>query len=111
MLENEFSLEHIIPNSSEWKDKLDKDRTGNIIPIISTINYQRGNKHIENYRKTKEGFEFFTFIKDIIPNDSEYEDIVIHERKPKIKNNDKYNELCNKNETIYKKNFIDCLFK
>ena len=38
MLENEFSIEHICPNSSDWEGELDKDRTGNLIPIISTIN-------------------------------------------------------------------------
>ena len=61
MLENEFSIEHIIPNSSEWDGELDKDRTGNLIPIISTINSQRGNKHIDSYNKTKEGRFFINF--------------------------------------------------
>ena len=40
MLDKEFSLEHIIPNSSEWEGELDKDRTGNLIPIIAEINTQ-----------------------------------------------------------------------
>ena len=111
MLENEFSIEHIMPNSSEWDAELDKDRTGNLIPIISTINSQRGNKHIDSYKKSKEGTEFCEFIKDIIPNDEEYNTIIQHDRKPTIINNEKYNEMCEKNEKIYQENFINCLFK
>ena len=111
MLDNEFSLEHIMPNSSDWEGELDKDRTGNLIPIISTINIQRGNKHINLYHETNEGKEFCKFIRDIIPNNDEYNAIIHHDRKPTITNNKKYNEMCKKNECIYSKNFIECLFK
>jgi len=82
-----------------------------LIPIISTINSQRGNKHINSYKKSEEGTEFCEFIKDIIPNDDLYNTIIQYDRKPIIKNNGKYNEMCGKNEKIYQKNFIDCLFK
>ena len=51
LLDNKFSIEHIMPNSLEWDGELDKDITGNLIPIISTINSQRGNKHINLYKK------------------------------------------------------------
>ena len=111
MLDNEFSIEHIMPNSSEWDEELDKDRTGNLIPIISTINSQRQNKHIDLYKKTKEGTKFCEFIKDIIPNDEEYNTIIQHDRKPTIINNEKYNEMCHENEKIYLVNFINSLFK
>ena len=111
MLDNEFSIEHIMPNSSEWDLELDKDRTGNLIPIISTINSQRQNKHIDLYKKTKEGTKFCEFIKDIIPNDEEYNTIIQHDRKPTIINNEKYNEMCHENEKIYLLNFINSLFK
>ena len=111
LLNNKFSIEHIAPNSSEWVGELDKDRTGNLIPIISTINSQRGNKHINSYRKTKEGKEFCEFIKPIIPNDDVYDSIIQHDRKPTIVNTEKYNEMCEKNEKIYKENLINCLFK
>jgi hypothetical protein len=111
MLDNEFSIEHIMPNSSEWEGELDKDRTGNLIPIISTINSQRGNKHIDSYKKTKDGSEFCEFIKDIIPDDEEYNIIIKYDKKPTIINNEKYNEMCKKNEKIYLENFINCLFK
>ena len=111
MLDNEFSIEHIMPNSSEWEGELDKDRTGNLIPIISTINSQRGNKHIDSYKKTKDGTEFCKFIKDIIPDYKEYNTIINHDKKPTIIDNEKYNKLCEKNEKIYQENFINYLFK
>ena len=56
--QNEFSIEHICPNSSEWDGVLDKDRTGNLIPIIATINSSRGNKHIREYCKSINGETF-----------------------------------------------------
>lgn len=110
MLENEFSIEHICPNSSEWDGELDKDRTGNLIPIISTINSSRGNKHISEYYKTKNGESFCEFIKEIIPKINVYNNIVFHEKKPIIISNELYNNMCKKNEEKYKQNFIDCLF-
>jgi hypothetical protein len=110
LLNNEFSIEHIMPNSSEWNGELDKDRTGNLIPIISNINSQRGNKHINLYKKTEEGKKFCEFIKDIIPNDEVYDNIIQYDRKPIIVNNVKYNEMCENNEKKYKENFISCLF-
>ena len=96
LLNNEFSIEHIMPNSSEWDGELDKDRVGNLIPIISTINSQRGNKHINSYKKTNEGENFCDFIKDIIPNEQVYNDIIIHNKKPKIENNIINNLFLNK---------------
>lgn len=111
MLENEFSIEHICPNSSEWDGELDKDRTGNLIPIISTINSSRGNKHINEYYKTHNGTSFCKFIKDIIPEINVYDNIISHkEKKPKIENNELYNNMCEENENKYKENFIECLF-
>jgi hypothetical protein len=110
MLENEFSIEHICPNSSEWVGELDKDRTGNLIPLISTINSSRGNRSINEYYKTKSGESFCEFIKDIVPKIDIYDKIVSHNKKPIIINNDLYNNMCEENEEKYKQNFIDCLF-
>lgn len=111
MLENDFSIEHIFPNSSEWDGELDKDRTGNLIPIISTINSSRGNKHITEYYKSENGSAFCKCIKDIIPKKNIYDNIISHEeKKPKIKNNDLYNIMCKENEEKYKNNFIKSLF-
>ena len=109
MLDNEFSIEHIFPNSSEWDGQIDKDRTGNLIPIISGVNSSRGNKHINAY-KTSTDPEFCNFIKDIIPS-NEYDNVISHkEKKPYIFNNDLYNEICKTNENFYNNNLIKCLF-
>jgi len=110
MLEKEFSIEHICPNSSEWDGELDKDRTGNLIPIISTVNCSRGNKHINEYTKTKDGESFRKFIKEIIPKCDVYDKIISHEKKPIIISNKLYNDMCEENEKKYKQNCIDCLF-
>ena len=112
MLDNKFSIEHIIPNSSDWDGKLDKDATGNLIPIPLNINCQRGNRHINLYRNTKIGKDFFEFIKDIIPNDTDYDKIIKYsDRKASVIDNNKYNILCKKNETIYLENLVSCLFR
>ena len=112
LLDNEFSIEHICPISSEWEGLLDKNRTGNLIPIISKINNSRGNKHINEYSKTIEGKQFCEFIKDIIPKYNIYEKIISHKKKkPFIMNNNLYNNMCDINEGTYKQNFIDCIFK
>jgi hypothetical protein len=109
MLENIFSTEHICPNSCEWDGELDKDRTGNLIPIISTINSSRGNRHISEYKKTETG-KFCEYIKDIIPEDDVYDKIVYHDKKPTITNIELYNSMCQENEEKYKQNLISCLF-
>jgi hypothetical protein len=110
MLDNEFSIEHICPNSCEWDGELDKDRTGNLIPLISTINISRSNRHINEYYKTENGQSFCEFIKDIIPVFDIYDKIVSHTKKPMIINNELYNNMCTENEEKYKQNFISCLF-
>lgn len=111
MLENEFSIEHICPNSSEWDGILDKDRTGNLIPIIASMNCSRGNRPVSEYKKGEPGKAFCNFIRDIVPSNDEYDKIVCHNRKPQIIDNELYNAMCVKNEELYKKNFIGLLFK
>jgi hypothetical protein len=109
MLENKFSIEHIFPNSSVWDGELDKDRSGNLIPIIHKANLSRGNKHIKEYKKDYNNF--FNFITDIIPDYKTYDTIISHDKKiPNIINNDLYNQFCKKNEETYKQHFINCLF-
>ena len=112
MLDNTFSIEHIFPNSSEWDGELDKDRIGNLIPIIASVNCSRGNKHIDEYNKTQTGSDFLNITKDIIPTTDEYNITVRHEdRIPYINNNDKYDEICSRNEKFYRRNFLNILFK
>jgi len=110
MLENDFSLEHIIPNSSIWEGELDKDRLGNLTPIISLINSSRGNRHI-NFYKDSDQTGLCEFMKNIIPTNEVYDSIMNHDtRKAMLINNDAYNELCLKNQETYKNNFIQCIF-
>lgn len=110
MLENDFSIEHIFPNSSEWDGEIDKDRTGNLIPIISKMNTLRSNKHINVYNKDSDSKAFCKFINDIIPRNDIYNAIISHERKPTIINNELYNNRCAENEENYKQNLLTCLF-
>jgi hypothetical protein len=110
LLDNEFSIEHIIPHSSEWEDIIDKDRTGNLFPILAKINSSRGNRHINSYKKTSGGKSFLEFVKKVIPSDEEYEGIVEYNSKPIVKDNDMYNKMCKKNEGIYIDCMIKCLF-
>lgn len=110
MLENDFSLEHIIPNSSIWEGELDKDRLGNLTPIIALINSSRGNRHI-NFYKDSDQTGLCEFMKNIIPTNEVYDSIMNHAtRKAILINNDAYNELCLKNQETYKNNFIQCIF-
>jgi len=110
LLDNDFSIEHIIPNSSDWNNILDKDRTGNLFPILAKINSSRSNKHINFYKKTQEGKDFLEFVKDVIPSDEDYDNIIEHNSKPFVKDNDKYNKMCKKNEGIYIDCMVKCLF-
>ena len=54
-----------------------------------------------------EGKDFFEFVKDVIPSDKEYENIIEFKNKPIIKDNERYNEMCIKNQNIY----INCMIK
>ena len=58
-------------------------------------------KPINIYKKNVEGKNFCDFIKDIIPNEEIYDSIIHYDKKPIIKNNKLYNDMCEKNETIY----------
>ena len=110
MLVHTFSIEHIFPNSSSWDNKMDKDRFGNIIPIIHDINISRGNRHISKYIELdKHGF--IKFINDMIPSTGTYDSIISHDdKKPKITSIDAYNKFCEDNENRYLENFIKCLY-
>ena len=51
MLKCKFWVEHIAVFSSSWKNTLDIDRLGNVIPIVAEINQKRSNKHIKEYKR------------------------------------------------------------
>ena len=108
-LKEKFSLEHIFPNSSSWSsgEQMDKDRTGNLVPILASMNSSRSNHHIQSYFKN----DFRKFIDNVLPSVSEYDSIISHEKAPHIYNISKYNTFCDKNEQVYMTNFINMLFE
>ena len=108
LLNNNFNIEHICPNSSQWEGELDKDRLGNLIPILESTNKSRSNKHINTYKDNK----LHKFLNDIIPTETMYDSIINHTQntKPSIINNENYNKMCDKNEKEYVDNFIKCIF-
>ena len=109
-LNNSFWIEHIMPFCCHWNEEIDNDRLGNIIPIISTLNNKRNNKHISEY-KIIDTLNFIDHIKNIIPSNELYNTIIIHtNKKLQIINSKEYNIFCDNNETIYKNNFIKYLF-
>ena len=111
---NSFSIEHIIPHSSEWEKELDINRLGNKIPIPTRLNSKRGNKHISVYNDLDS--DYVTCMSKIIPDDKEYNNIVDHstdniDKNPYILDNNNYNKFCTNVEKKYVKNIIKCLYK
>ena len=111
-IKKDYSIEHIIPFSSQWENSLDINRLGNLVPTLQKINSERGNKDLTTYYKP-EYIEFTKFIDELLPK--QYNNIVAHgekkkNSKPKIFDNSKYIEYCQKNEDVYKKLLLDNLY-
>ena len=107
-----LSIEHIFPYSSEWNNELSIERTGNLIPLPLNMNRQRNNKHIDAYLKGSEKEkEFINTINQLIPECRLYDEIIEHNKRCTILDNKKYNNLCDKNEKIYVKNFLEELYQ
>lgn len=105
-----FWIEHIFPFSSDWTNQIDIDRLGNVFPILDTLNKDRGNNHIREYRKNDRQ-TFLKFI-DVIPSDETYDEIITHnKKKPHIMKTDKYNEFCENNENKLSECFLDYIFR
>lgn len=110
-LDNTFSVEHIIPFSSNCEVDIDLDRTGNLLPIFSDLNSGRSNRSIKYYTEDDKHKEFCGFFKNILPNNENYDSIINHDsRKPKVINVNAYNILCDNNEQEYLNNFISSIF-
>tara|TARA_B110001450_G_scaffold152131_1_gene141948 strand:- start:2987 stop:4837 length:1851 start_codon:yes stop_codon:yes gene_type:complete len=111
ILKNKFSIEHICPYSCSWEGEIDMDRPGNLIPVIDTENSGRGNGPISYYRMNNS--PLYEYTKDIIPDDEKYNNIIEYQDKssPNIINNELFNSMCKDNEEIYKKKFIDNIFR
>jgi hypothetical protein len=108
-LNNEFSIEHIIPYSTTWLEgSIDINRIGNLVPIIKAMNGQRQNFHIEYYKNKNSTYT--SFIKSI-PSIQEYDTIIKHNTfNNQIININNYNKMCEKNEKMYLDNFLNILF-
>jgi hypothetical protein len=110
LLKSKFWVDHITVFSSTWKNVLDIDRLGNIVPIVAEINQKRSNKHIKEYGRL-DTMGFMQYIKDMIPSVEMYDQMVKHEKnKSEIVNNELYEHMCTNNETNYVNNFIKALF-
>lgn len=111
-LDKEFWLEHIIPFSAQWDCNvwsIDIDRLGNTVPIVSTLNSKRNNKHISEYSMIDDD-KFMEHFKEIVPSADVYDSIVKHDgRKLHVVNGDNFNQKCIVNETLYKNNFVNHL--
>jgi hypothetical protein len=109
-LKNIFWVEHIFPFSSSWDGDIDIDRLGNIIPLIDGLNMIRNNRSISEYNNHSKS-KIVKYI-DIIPTIENYDRIVSHDdKKPHIRNDEKYNQFCENNETALKNVFIEHIFK
>jgi hypothetical protein len=101
-------IDHIIPFSTSNSKDINLNRFGNLVPIISKHNNGRNNGHIKYYREIDE--DYIRYIK-VIPSDEIYESIVKYNSKPCLIDKDKFNQMCDHNESIYIKYFIDGVFK
>lgn len=116
LIDNEFEFEHLIPFSSKWKDEVDIENLGNIIPIFKYINKKRGTKHINEYLdivkddiKGQHLMNNFYNIFDIVKKN--YDNIIDKENKtPSIKNNTLYKDQCYNIRNIYIDTFINKLY-
>ena len=110
MLNNTYSIEHLIPFSSRYIGEIDLDRIGNLFPIPLEYNKKRGNRSITEYSKICKEYNDST-ISNII-NNQEYDSVVNYEgNKPTIKDITKFEDMCNVIEKRYIDKCIKFLFK
>lgn len=110
MLNNTYSIEHLIPFSSKFTVELDIDRIGNLFPIPLDYNKKRGNKPIDKYSIICNEYNE-SLIKKICNTDN-YNKIVVYDKNvPHIKDIDGYNTLCERNEKYYLDTLFNYIFK
>ena len=109
MLDSNYSIEHLIPFSSKYEGEIDLDRIGNLFPICIDYNKKRGNRHINNYQEICPVY-FNTFISKLCDINTYNNIIDYNNKKAFIKNNNLYDELCNKNEKYIIDFIIDYIF-
>jgi len=110
MLNNSYSIEHLIPFSTKYSGEIDLDRIGNLFPIPLEYNKKRGNRSITEYNTICKEYNDST-ISNIISN-QEYDNVVNYEgNKPIIKNITKFEDICSLIEKRYTDKCIKFLFK
>jgi hypothetical protein len=105
-LNEQYSIEHITPFSSIWKDEIDIDRLGNIFPTFHEINISRGNRDLEPYKTC----ELYNSIKPLLPMENYNKINSYDSKKTTIISNELYNEYCHSNEKNYISNLISELY-
>ncbi|MBA43092.1 MAG: hypothetical protein CMF62_03670 [Magnetococcales bacterium] len=110
MINNEFSIEHIIPFSTKFNGELDLDRIGNLFPISLNYNKQRSNKHIGNYKHICN--DYYDLFLNKLCTEDEYDKIIYYKTKTKpiMMNNEEYKKLCIKNEKYLIDEILNYLF-
>jgi len=111
-LDNPFSNEHLVPFSSCWEQDatLDIDRLGNLVPMLAGLNKGRGNGPISYYYEKEP--VYCTFFKTHLPSQPEYDALIQYAKKvPTIKDVDRYNAFCERNETEYIDTFIKHMYE
>ena len=108
LIDNRYSMEHIIPYSSLWEGKIDIDRLGNIFPTLEEINSKRSNKSLSIYKD--EYPIFYEVVKSLLQTDKYFNIISYENKKNNIKAIDNYNTMCKKNEELYMFDLIKELY-
>lgn len=112
-----FSNEHIVPLSTIYENcEIDIDRLGNLLPTWANINSGRKNRDLTCYYEDDTFMEFTRYLQPILYTNDEYHTMIEYERHgsnscPVMKNIEKYNEICDRNEKIYMNNFINNMFE
>ena len=101
-----LSIEHIIPFSTCTRTDFNIERLGSMFLIPHKLNIERSNKHISIYIGNKNSNDYIKHI-DYFPSIEQYNNIIEHGNKPKLINEELYNEYCDKNEIMLIKNFIE----
>jgi hypothetical protein len=89
------NLDHIIPYSVHWDEQLDINRLGNLVLIDDNINQKKSNNMIDETFINEHKLFYYNY-----PGDYDVKTIMSSDKR-KIKNNVKYNEVCNRREVLY----------
>ena len=110
VLNEKYSIEHLIPFSIRYENAIDRDRIGNLFPIPLEYNKKRGNKSISEYNDICKEY-YLSTINNILSKE-DYDRVVKYNGlKPYIEDNNMFNKICEKVEKRYIDKCIKFLFK